>query len=275
MANQAGLVRQVASSLHINEATLSVQMRVLREADLIPTGGRGKGSYAVTPENAATLMTAAAVSSSVKDTAIITKSFLDLPLDFHEVRGPGQHLDHGSHRPGPSLRDPWPGLSLQRVLRKFGFARIGDPIDFGSALTAIVEMFIKSEVFPALEQSDFEADADIPGSLSYERSVTVQFYLPIPCAQIGYRASRILTEYLTFGPAKARRLGLSTSMYKFLLEQRGMSGSLIQVRSLDEVALEKIAKAVGKEGLREAMAPRPSKRKKEEAGLPVDDGQEP
>lgn len=271
MANQAALVQCVASSLHISEATLSVQMRVLREADLIPTGGRGKGSYAMTPENAATLVTAAAVSSAVKDTAIVAKSFLELPLDYHEVRGPGQHLDHGSLRPGPSLQDPWPGLSLQRVIRKFGFARIGDPIDFQSALTAVVEMFVKNEVFPDLEDSDFESDAEIP-RLTYEGSVTVQFYLPIPCAQISYRASRILVENLTFGPAKSRRLGLSTTSYKALLEQKGMSGSLVQVRSFDEVALEKIAKTVGKEGLREAMAPRPSKRKKENASVRPGDG---
>jgi hypothetical protein len=47
MTNSAGLVKTVASALMINEASLAVQMRSLREADIIPTGGRGTGGYSM------------------------------------------------------------------------------------------------------------------------------------------------------------------------------------------------------------------------------------
>jgi hypothetical protein len=260
MSNQAGLVNSVARSLFISEATLSVQMRFLREADLVPTGGRGRGSYAMTPQDAATLLVAAAVTSVVKDTAALTDSFLQLPMDRHEVRGPGQHLPHGSRYPETMMTDPWPGLSQQRVLRKFGFGRVDDKVTLLTALTAVFEMFIRNEMFPELTEADFETGAALPNRLTYQRSLMVEFYLPIPCAQITYRAERILKEYLMFGPTQGGQLDMD--WYKLVVERRGMQGCLMQQRSVDEIALEKVAASVGKEGLRAAMDPRPSKRKK-------------
>jgi hypothetical protein len=113
MTNSAGLVKTVASALMINEASLAVQMRFLREADIIPTGGRGTGGFAMRPRDAAALTIAAVVSGSLKDTADLTKEFLRLPMTYRNIFGPNRPqqvrdlragLDHSSNSSAVACR---------------------------------------------------------------------------------------------------------------------------------------------------------------------------
>jgi hypothetical protein len=253
MTNAAGLVRATANALMINEASLSVQMRFLREAELMPTGGRGTGGYIMRPQDAATLITAAAVTSALKDTAELTKKFLELPLSAWDVFGPDRRQQH----PEP----PLPGLNHEAVIRKFGFGRISRESNFRTTFAFIVEQLVKGNMFPELTGDDFAAQPDDKISLAYRHSLSVNFYLPVPAISVAYIAYGIFREALTFSNAgSAAQMNLVS--YASLLQDRGMDRALRQIRSVSGQSLELVAEAIGGEGLRSALAVSPNSRRK-------------
>jgi hypothetical protein len=225
-------------------------MRLLREADVIPTGGRGTGGYAMRPRDAAALTVATVVTNILKDTVEITKDFLALPIRWREVRGPARPL-----QPGGAL----PGLSQDAIVRKFGLGRIPDGADLHSAVATMIEMFIRGEMFPDLAISDFDPIPDSELPLDYEKQLVVRFFLPVPCVTILYMANKVLMERMVFGGIGER---VTPETYGRLLARAGKEGALEQLRVLPAKSFERIAKSVGEEGLISALSPAPSRRKK-------------
>lgn len=249
MTNSAGLVRTVASALMINEASLAVQMRILREADIIPTGGRGTGGYAMRPRDAAALTIAAVVSGSLKDTADLTEKFLRLPMTYRNVFGP--------NRP-QQVKDLRAGLDHDAVIRKFGMGRIPDGSDVQTTFASLIEMYIEYRLFPSLVPGDFSSPPEPGEDLTYRPTLAMGFFLPVPCVGITYVAGRIFREVMTFGGPNEP---LDPFHYPAVLERAGMGHALQQMRVLPEPSLRQIADAVGHEGLRSALSPAPSRRK--------------
>lgn len=249
MTNSAGLVRAVADALMLNEASLGVQMRLLREADVVPTGGRGTGGYAMRPRDAAALTIAAVVSGTLKDTADLTREFLHLPMTYRSVFGP--------NRP-QQVRDLRPGLDHDAVIRKFGMGRIADGSDVQSAFATLIEMYIEERLFPPLTAGDFTSPPEPGEDLGYRPTLAMWFFLPVPCVAISYVANRIFREVMTFGGPSA---SLDAYNYPDVLERAGKAHALQQMRVLPEVSLRRIAEAVGPEGLRSALVPAPARRK--------------
>jgi hypothetical protein len=244
MSNAAGLVRDTSKALFVNEASLAVQMRFLREAGLIPTGGRGTGGYAMRPRDAGSLLIAAAVTSAIKDTAEITQVFLNLPMKHWDVKGPSRPLQWASR--GGTL----PGLEQDTVIRKFGLGRVSWGSTFQQTLETVLEMFIRKQIFPELSPSDFREPPDPEMRLDYRHSMSIQFFLPLPCVVIAYYADRILQESISFGGFGDL---VNIGSYRRIIERAEMEGCLVQFKQVDEVAIEKIAESVGQEGLRSAL----------------------
>lgn len=249
MANSAFLVRAVAEALALNESSLAVQMRLLREADIVPTGGRGTGGYNMRPRDAAALTVAAVVSSTLKDTVEITNRFVRLPMTYRGVYGP--------NRP-QQVRDLRPSLDHDAIIRKFGMGRIPDGSDVLTTLASLIEMLVEDRLFPSLSRGDFLPSGEPEQDLSYQSTLTMWFFLPIPCVAITYSANRIFREVITFGGPNQP---LDAYNYQSVLERAGMAHVLQQMRVLPEVSFRRIAEAVGPQGLVSALSPPPARRK--------------
>lgn len=82
MATPKQLVAKIAEVSGVPEGTVILHDRNLMTAGLRSLGVRGRGTSAVTFEDAANLLIAVAASRNVKDSAKVVSSYKDLPADY-------------------------------------------------------------------------------------------------------------------------------------------------------------------------------------------------
>jgi hypothetical protein len=240
MANAAGLIKAVSKALAINEATVTHQHRLLREAGKVRKWGRGRGAAAMRPIDAATLLIASSTTSLLKDTVATVDKFANLPLAGRKLAGPDRALQFAED-------DLLPGLNSDEVKRSFGLGRLAHESPFDRALGMIVRSCIDGSLFPSLSPGHFTEPPTAKLNLSYERFLSVRFFLPVPRVQVYYRATGVLFELLRFGGAP----GEPGFRYdRDVLEPAGVGPCLVEERSFDLRSLELVAKAIGKEGIR-------------------------
>lgn len=97
MATPKQLVSKIAEVTGIPEGTVILHDRNLMTAGLRSLGVRGRGTSAVTFEDAANLLIAVAASRNVKDSAKVVASYRDLPADLV--------LDFGDEKRGSTFGD--------------------------------------------------------------------------------------------------------------------------------------------------------------------------
>lgn len=97
MATPKQLVTKIAEVTGVPEGTVILHDRNLMVAGLRSLGVRGRGTSAVTFEDAANLLIAVAASRNVKDSAKVVASYRDLPADTI--------LDFGDEKRGATFGD--------------------------------------------------------------------------------------------------------------------------------------------------------------------------
>ena len=240
MANAAGLARAVSKALHVPEATVSHQHRLLREAGKIRSYGRGRGAAAMRPVDAATLLIAAATTSLLKDTVEQVDSFSNLTLAGRKLAGPDRPLQFNKD-------ELLPGLNADEVNRTFGLGRLSMSSPLSHGIAAIIRWCINDTLFPPLSPGHFIDPPLRSLDLQYRKCLSLRFWLPVPRVTILYRAEGVLFEILRFGGMPGEPL---FRYEEDVLPQAGFETCLVEERSIDLACIMPIAQSVGMEGIR-------------------------
>lgn len=229
MATPGDLIKTVSECLHIPEATVFQHDRELVKAGYRRTGGRGRSSIQVTPQDAANLLIAIvggpAFGPTVKESAVTLERYMSLPawMDVDIVPGKWERaLPRLS--PGHGFRD-----ALAEIISNFASGRFASPLNIWPELKQIIPLEAQIETWPDLPPTPglFEV-----GVLSVEVSIDS----PDASATIEIHGSTSLPD-LHFAKEECRY---------FVLPDAGLhiyEGSpLRQKRNFDDGSLKEISK---------------------------------
>jgi hypothetical protein len=119
MAKLSDLIPTLAKVLPMPEQTVAIYARLLRQARLLSTGGRGPGGANMTPEDCARLLIALMAADQVKDAVPALERFWALPVDTRNTRETVPKRDRSGWLPLPK------SLSLLNEAKTFGGAVAG------------------------------------------------------------------------------------------------------------------------------------------------------
>lgn len=119
MAKLSDLIPTLAKVLPMPEQTIAIYARLLRQARLLSTGGRGPGGARMTPEDCARLLIAVMATDQVKDAVPALERFWSLPIDTRNTRETVPKRDRSEWLPLPK------SLSLLTEATIFGVAVAG------------------------------------------------------------------------------------------------------------------------------------------------------
>lgn len=115
MAKLSDLIPILAKVLPMPERTVAIYARLLRQARLLSTGGRGPGGANMTPEDCARLLIAVMAADQVKDAVEAVEKFWALPVvEPPHTRETVSKRDRAEWLPLPK------GLSLLKDVTSFG-----------------------------------------------------------------------------------------------------------------------------------------------------------
>ncbi len=127
MARLSELVKGVAKALHIEQRTVALAARYLREHGLISETGRGLGAAQMTPRDAANLVLALMASDAIKAAALQTKAAGEAAFAAVEINFSGK-VETSAEKLPPC-----------------GFLRdeSGAPHAFGGALVSLIDEIVR------------------------------------------------------------------------------------------------------------------------------------
>jgi hypothetical protein len=114
MAKLSDLIPTLAKVLPMPERTVAIYARLLRQARLLSTGGRGPGGANMTPEDCARLLLAIMAADQVKDAVGTVQTFWDLTMEAVHSRDTVVEDEQDQWLPLP------PAVGSLLVVRNFG-----------------------------------------------------------------------------------------------------------------------------------------------------------
>jgi hypothetical protein len=114
MAKLSDLIPTLAKVLPMPEQTVAIYARLLRQARLLSTGGRGPGGAQMIPEDCARLLIAIMAADQVKDAVPAVDRFWSLPVKHRDTREKMPRRERAEWLPLPK------SLSLLTEATSFG-----------------------------------------------------------------------------------------------------------------------------------------------------------
>lgn len=232
MATSGQLVRAVARVTGIDDKSVAVRLRSLREAGKITVGGRGLSAAQMTPRDAAHLIVA------------IMGSTLASEADEADERLFGLKGSPAPRTWTSKGRAPRRPSEMARRLAERGWST------FGEVLAGCIELHAAGHLLPE-EDRPLGWSALPPAPLALrlleEPTWRVRVFSPLPAAIVEYGAGRFFESYVFGEPGPVPNEGPFHTGYGWYLDQVARvhpEGRIVQVRELGHAALEHVADAI-------------------------------